>query len=387
MGFLFWESKIKKDFLVLDIGSEAIKFSLLKKRRNEVELQAWALEYLDEYRSSSLSEEEIIRKIISRTLKRPEFKRLPKDVLLGLSPSILKARVTFISIQRKNPKVTLKKKEANLIQAEALAEAKEKISDSVFESFGILPSALRFIYVKVLEIKIDGYPVSCLEGYKGQDIGFKVLLTFALDQFLQRIENIVQFQRVKIIHLAQGLLSLIGFEDGVFLDIGGDATQIFLKKNDKLEEIGDFKKGGIAFSQEISETLGQREREGRELKERYSKRELGEEARAKMAQILAKPQINWYKNLEDAIKKLNISGLLPQKFYLFGGGAKMPEIKKSLEDEMGNINFMGDVEVKILSLKDYYHSLGLRREKLPSSILDNPQYTPVFLIFYARENI
>ena len=204
---------------------------------------------------------------------------------------------------------------------------------------------------------------------------------------MQRIENIVQFQRVQIIHLAQGLLNLIGLEDGVFLDMGGDATQIFLKKNDKLEEIGDFEKGGRIFSQEISETLGQREREARELKERYSKRELGEEVRAKMAQILAKPQINWYKNLEDAIKKLNISGLLPQKFYLFGGGAKMPEIKKSLEDEMGNTNFMRDVEVKILSLKDYYHSLSLRKEKLPFSILDNPQYTPAFLIFYARENI
>ena len=387
MGLLFWESKIKKDFLVLDIGSEAIKFAFLKKRRDEVELQAWALEYLDEYKSSSLNEEEIIRKIISRTLKRPEFKRFPKDVLLGLSPSILKARIAFVSIQRKNSKVTLKKREANLIQVEALAEAKEKISDSVFESFGILPSALRFIYVKVLEIKIDGYPVSCLEGYKGQDIEFKVLLTFALGQSLQRIENIVQFQRVQIIHLAQGLLNLIGLEDGVFLDMGGDATQIFLKKNDKLEEIGDFEKGGRIFSQEISETLGQREREARELKERYSKRELGEEVRAKMAQILAKPQINWYKNLEDAIKKLNISGLLPQKFYLFGGGAKMPEIKKSLEDEMGNTNSMRDVEVKILSLKDYYHSLSLRKEKLPFSILDNPQYTPAFLIFYARENI
>ena len=101
-----------------------------------------------------------------------------------------------------------------------------------------------------------------------------------------------------------------------------------------------------------------------------------------------KNSVDKYKNLKETIKKINPSGLLPFNFYLFGGTAQLPEIQKILEQgDWQDINFTEEVQVKLFSLKDYYNYFNLQKESLSSIFLNNPQYVPSFLIFYARKNL
>lgn len=388
---MFFQRK-KEDFLVLDIGKEAIKALIIRKRGNEKEVEAFALEYFDDHKFLDLGETNIIRETISIIFKKPNFKNLPKKVTLGLSPSILKGRIISFVIRRKTPKRLIQKKEADLIQKEALAETQERIADFIFETSGILPKDIFFTSLEIIEVKIDGYLVPSLEGYSGEDISFKVLAIFSLKDYLIDIENIIKsfgFKEVKILHPAQGILKfkIVGLENSILIDIGGNDTQIFLIRNSKLEEIGDFGIGGKLFSHDLSEALGRTEREGRELKERYARGELSIQVKTRVEEILDKTKINWYKNLKEVIENLKPSGFFPSNFCLFGGGAQLPEIRKVLEEEnWKGIDLIGDIQVQIFSPGDYCYYFNFRKEKLPPQILNNPQYTILFLIAYAREN-
>ena len=59
MSFFFGQSK-QRDYLVLDIGKEAVKALILKRQKEEVELLSSALEYFDDHNVSTINEEEII---------------------------------------------------------------------------------------------------------------------------------------------------------------------------------------------------------------------------------------------------------------------------------------------------------------------------------------
>lgn len=391
MNFLFKQSD-KDNYLVLDIGKEAIKALILRRQEKEFEVGAFALEYFDDHNFLGLQKEEITKKTISLILQKPEFKKTPRSVFLGLPTSVLKSRVASLTIQRKNFRELIREREKELLENEALAEAKEKVSDLIFEESGILQKDVRFLSSQILEIKIDGYSVPSLESFKGKDISFKVLVVFGLKIPLERIEKSIQsfkFKEVIILHSSQGLsgLKIAGLENSIFLEVGGEETQIFLIKNAQLEKIAELPIGGKTFSKDLALTLGQGERGARELKERYSKGELSMEVKNRVGEILASSQENWYKNLKETFLKINPSGLLPFKFYLFGGSSQLPEIQTILEKgEWQGISFTGTVEVRIFSLKDHYHYFNLQKESLSSIFLNNPQYIPSFLIFHAREN-
>ena len=72
-----------------------------------------------------------------------------------------------------------------------------------------------------------------LQGFKGRDLDFRILVTFLPKYYLSDLEKIIKalkLRNLKMINLAEGLPEILNNEksEGIFLDIGGDLTQIFL---------------------------------------------------------------------------------------------------------------------------------------------------------------
>lgn len=383
----------KEDFLVLDIGTEAVKTLILEKHKDKIIISAVAKEYFDSFGlfDSKNFEVEIIKKTISKTIQDLETKRLPKNVFFGLPANILKVKILLQSLKRKNPKALIDKKEAESVCQEVLKEAQKKVSQLILDESGILSKDLHFISLKILEIKIDGYQVPTLHGYSGENLVFRVLTISLPKDYFKDIEGIARTLHLKnftISHPAQSLplAHLPKSENSIFLDVGGKTTQIVLIKDGKLERIESFEGGGEAFSQIISQDLGIRERDGRELKERYSNKLLSIEAKNKIREILAKPQREWYENLKAQIKEINPTGLFPPTLFLFGGGSLLPEIQEILEEGGGlGPRFTNQPEIKFIYPKDCYLPPTPKEGKSSTLILNNPQYTLSFLIFYARK--
>jgi len=399
----FFGTKKKKDksFLILDIGTEAVKVLFSRKGADgKITILGAATQYFEKYGvfDGKDFETNVIKKAISKAIEKAyqnfifflakkktkkgkqDWKKWP--VLLGLPANILKGRVVWQFVRRESPKEKISKSEQKYISEQVFKEAKKEISQRFSQEFGILPKDIHWITQKVLEVKIDGYPVPGIRGYGGRDLEFKILATFLPKYYLENIEKILKdlkLKILKIVHIAENLPVLWGDKkiDGIFFDVGGEITQIFLVKAGSLQQVNEFKAGGKAFSQKLSEVLGVEEDSARNLKERYTNKLLSAETRGRIKEIFLEEKKIWYEDLKLEINKMTSKALLPSNIFLFGGGSLPPEIEGIFKETgiNGEDLLISNVdEVKFIYPKDFENIEG------PIKKLRNPQYSPTLLL-------
>jgi len=388
MRFEFFGTKRKKEklFLVLDIGTEAVKGLICKKENSKVIVLGASTQYFERYGvfDGMDFEVDVIKRAVSKTIKetcqnlgaqRQDCKKWP--VLINLPPNILKGRIVWKSFKRDNSKKKISKGEQELIYQQVFKEAQKEVSQRFTKKFGILASDIQWINQKILEIKIDGYSVSELQKYDGKDLDLKVLASFLPKYYFENIKKIfegLQLRFFKIIHLAENLPLVLKDKigDGIFLDVGGQTTQVFLIKGGNLKKVNEFETGGEIFSQELSEILGIDEELARTLKERYANKLLSPESEKRIKEMFLEGKRIWYEDLKQSLPFTffpeKAKGL-PKEFFsstifLFGGGSLLPEIQELLPG------------AKIIYPQD------LKNIKDETKSLKNPQYIPSLLTCY-----
>jgi len=367
-------------YLVLDIGTEAVKALILEKKEEEVSVLGSSLEYYDRFSAflTSQFESEVIKRTILRAIgeleKESGIKK--KALILGLPPNIFVSRVISQHYKRKEDGF-IEKKEKEEILKEILEKGRKKIAQIYAEEKGILPADLRILSLKIIETKIDGYFVPDISDFDGKNLEFRLLATLLPKYCLE--ENIVKelgFEILRVVNEVEGLIPFLSQQPaGIFLDIGGEVTQIFLAKNGLFEKIGEFKGGGKDFSSALSERLGLDESAARFLKQQYAKRDLTEDSRKRIREFFEIGVWSWFKNLKEKLKEMS-SGIFPSEFFIFGGGALLPEIEEILKQgDWEDISFAEPPKVKFLAPADL-----MKIEKKKGL---NSQNTPIFLISYG----
>ncbi len=398
INFSLFKKDKRKIFLGLDIGTEAVKaiiFSLSEKKDKKITILGNSLSYFDSYGvfDSQDFEADVVKKTISKTINeaKSQINQKPNRTLLELPANILKGRIVFQSFKRKNPQSIIDKKEKEVIYQKILSKAQNEISQIFATESGILPKDIHIINLKILEIKIDGYVVPAIQGYNGKNLDFRILAIFLPKYYLENIKKIIQgliSEELEILNLAQALPYFFRRKvvDGIFLDVGGNLTQIFLVNNGKLNNVDEFEIGGKTFSQALSQSLGIGISEARVLKENYSKGELSEEVRERVREIFSQSLGDWFKNLKLKLKTQRIfdrerkSGgvLLPSTFFLFGGGSQLPEIQEILEEgNWESFSFFTPPKVKFIYPKDFRNIEDMTKK------LNSPQDVPALLLCYA----
>ncbi len=377
MGFDFFGTKRKKEklFLVLDIGTEAVKALVCRKNNGSIIILGAVTQYFERYGvfNGKIFEVNVIKKSVLKAIKQVQsqgqnLKKLP--VLLTLSPNILKARTSLQSFEQNDGlKTRISKTQEKAIFQQVLKKAQEEIYQRFSKESGILSKDIEMISLRILEMKINGYPVSRLQGYIGKDLEIRVLATFLLKYYLESIKRIfadLELKIFKIVHLAESLPSAFFNEEvnhkignSVFFDIGGEISQFFLVKRGNLEQTNEVRVGGKAFSQRISDALGIDEESARILKERYASKLLSREVRQRIREILSSEKRVWKQDLELKIGRISSSNI-----QLFGGASLLPEIQELLSG------------AKIIYPKDF------KNIKDETKSLRNPQYIPCLLVCY-----
>ncbi len=441
-------TKKKKDkfFLSLDIGTEAVKVLFSRKGADgKITILGAATQYFERYGvfDGRDFETDVIKKSVSKAIeqayqsfvlspkrkgakiKKLNLKKLP--VLVSLSSNILKGRIIWQFFKRgKTTRLKISKDEEKNIYQQCFKKSQKEISQQFNKEFGILPEDIKWVTLKVLEVKIDGYSVPKLQGYEGEDLRFKILVVFLPKYYFENIKRIfknLQLNIFKIVHIAENLpiLSEDKTRNAIFLDVGGQITQIFLVKAGILQQINEFEIGGRIFSQKLSETLGLDEESARVLKEKYANKFLSPESEQRIKEIFSEEKRIWYDSLMSKIKKINPKKLFsstifsslnlnesnsdspqslverldqtgnkprrPSPFdkrgcpkrdsalaklvpvWLFGGGSLLPEIQEAL------------TEAELIRPK------SLKNIKDATKGLKSPQYIPSLLISYYGEEI
>jgi len=378
MGFNFFGTKRKKEklFLVLDIGTEAVKALICRKHNSKIIVLGAATQYFERYGvfNGKIFEVNVIKKSVLKAIEQVQsqgqnLKKLP--VLLTLGPNILKARVSLQSFEQdEGLKTKISKTQEKAIFQQVLKKAQEEIYQRFSKESGILSKDIEMISLRILEMKINGYSVSRLQGYIGKDLEIRVLATFLLKHYLESIKRIfadLELKILKIVHLVESLPFTFSGErakDGVFFDIGGEISQFFLVKRGSLEQINELKVGGKAFSEKLSDALGIDEESARILKERYASKLLSREVRQRIREILLLEKRAWQQDLELKIGRISSSNI-----QLFGGASLLPEIQELLSG------------VKVVYPKDF------KNIKDETKSLKSPQYIPCLLACYYGQEI
>jgi len=387
MEFKFSLKKAKPQYyLALDIGTEAVKALVFIVERQKIQILGSSLQYFDQFGIfDSLNFETQIKKrtilkAIEEASGKIEFKQMP--TLLGLPANLLRGKIIFQSfVREKNSKIN--EREEKEIYQKIIERAKREISKSFQMESGLLPEDIRFQGLEILEIKIDGYRVERISGFKGKNLEFKILATFLTKYDFEKIEKIIKdfnLKLLKVINLAESLFYFLKGEraEGIFLDIGGDLTQALIVKEGNIGQIFEFEIGGRYFSKVLSERLGLIEREARDLKERYSKEELSEDLRKKIRDIILPEVKNWVFNFKNQLRKKSVF-ILPSDIFLFGGGSQIPEFQEIFEEERDF--FISPPKVKFILPKN------LKNIEDQTKTLKNPQDIPPLLICYYAKKV
>lgn len=372
MRFSFLKKR-EKPFLVLDIGTEAVKALLLKKENDKLVVLNHTIEYFEKYGvfESNDFETEFIKKAISKSIKKifKEKKELKKTpVLIGLPANVLRARIVS-QLFKRDKESKISKSEERIIIKRVLNKSKKQVSYNFAQKYGILADDIKWINFKLAEVKVNGYPISDIYGCQGKDLEINVLAVFLTKDYFEKIQRTLKslnLKAFKIIHLAEIFQDSFSqkVKNGFFVDIGGEITQTFLIKNSNLKQVKEFESGGQEFSQELSETLGIDQESARILKEKYANNLLTEKVKLKIKEMLVSEKKIWQQYLENTIKGTKASS----DTWIFGGSSLLPEIRESVRGS------------KIIYPK------SLKNIKDPLKSLKSPQYiTPLLIARYGQE--
>lgn len=333
----------------MDIGTEAVK-AMAGER-------AVAVSYFDEFgvfdnHNFWLS---VIKKAVMEALSKVQTitGRRFQNVILSLPPDGLKTRVAFHSLDRDGSKKSINGPEAKKISAEIIKGTQDKIARAYAAESGISPNHLDFLRSTVLQIKIDGYEVKDIQGCSGKNLEFRVLSVFMPKNYFQGFEALARELGFRIIQLAHPFENLpYAFKEasGIFVDVGGDITQFCLMDKGLPKMIGDYKIGGRNFSQALSHALGISEENGRNLKERYSDRDLTEDARGRVESLYAPALAEWTAALQEQLRE---SSQITNRIYVWGGGSRLFGLMESLSQKPFEVESMPSPQFFNLMLMNY----------------------------------
>jgi len=368
-------------YLALDVGTEAIKTAVFQSENNKIEIVDNQLLYLDV--SAGFNGKElkldVIKKEILDIVKsvRSRNKIDEGKIFLALPPDILKAKIKRISLKREKKDRKIDRKEETETFQYVASALKTKAAEDYSREAGILPNDLTFAEIQILETRIDGYIVEHLESFKGEGLEFLALVTFLPTIYFEEFNKFFHslgFKDLKISHEIQNITKLIQKDqDSMFIDIGGEITLITLIKKGKIESFYELKSGGRVFSLALSQYLGMNIFEARILKEKYSDKLLSEETQRTIEEIFSPYIRYWFENLKNALRMIQTP--LPSNIFIFGGGSRLPEVQKVLNDGgWGDIPFIFPPKVSFISTKD------LKTINFRTKEIDGPIDIPVLLI-------
>jgi len=385
-SFLKLKKEKKEDLLIFDIGSSGVKGLILEKEGRKNRVKRFASKSFEKFGifQTTAFEKDLLEKTISEVIEKLKLKNqtLTKIRLIGLSPEVLKGRITALSFERSNPEKIIDKEEEKIILDLILDKAQRKVAEKFKENYKIAPSEFQVLKKEVIETKISGYKVSSILSQKGKLFHFRILVVFTLKNYL-KIFNLIKksfiSKEATLVHKVEGLIPWLKNKknfSGIFVDIGSRFTQVFLVKDGLLKWMREFEAGGDIFTQALSENLGLTQKEAENLKLRFSKGELSSGSKKMIEEILAQPLNFWFNRLKQEFEEYGdkFHFVFPQDFYLFGGGSLLPGIKRILRNgDRSNLPTLNSPKVKFILPKD----LPIKDE---SGFLKGPQETGIVFL-------
>lgn len=265
----------------------------------------------------------------------------PGAAVIGIAGELVKGTTSSGSVRRVDPERPLQEDELERIvtkvQGEALDDAEKRIA---WES-GVERLDVRLVHAAIVEIKIDGYPVSNPIGFTGAQVELEVFNAFAPMVHLGALQSVAQRLGLELLGVIAEPYAVatcldpgeLGDTGAVFVDVGGGTTDVALVRQGGIAGTKMLALGGRAFTKGLAERFGLSFSRAETLKLEAALDELPEAVPATDLQdALAEDATIWRRGVELMIGDLAAGELLPGRIYLCGGGAELPNVERTLNE-------------------------------------------------------
>jgi cell division protein FtsA len=310
----------------------------------------------------------------------------PVAGVIGIAGELVKGTSTSGTVRREDPVAPMTEAElariVEQVQAEALADAEQRIA---WES-GVERLDVRLVHAAVVELKIDGYPVSNPIGFTGAQVELAVFNAFAPMVHLGALQSVANRLGLELLGVIAEPYAVatcldpgeLGDAGAVFVDVGGGTTDVALVRHGGIAGTKMLALGGRAFTRGLverfalsfarAEALKVAAGEGGELPEAVP--------RDALDAALAEDAGVWLRGVELMIADLAGGELLPGRVYLCGGGAQLPHLVASLQgdDWWRRLPFSRQPQVRALApadvagVRDASGKLNTRQDVTPMAL-------------------
>lgn len=268
-----------------------------------------------------------LRELLFRSIK--SIRAVPESVVIGLASRITHNTVatTIVSRPEKNRAIAPEELER---AAETFRGANRELKrgDDVF----VLAEA------ELVRAVLDGYDfprARWREGAEGMELGLSFALTYIRKDLFGELEKLKTIAGGIPLHITPAHAAVASFiiaahpdTDFLLLKIGGAITEVSLIEKGTLLWTDLISFGGEHSTEKIASALAVSPSRAEELKRQYGTLELPERMRERVKNVI----LGEIGELQKHIRAILIERrcLLPSVMYLYGGGARIPDIETAL---------------------------------------------------------
>jgi cell division protein FtsA len=305
--------------------------------------------------------------------------RRPTAAVIGIAGELVKGSTSTLTIRRDDPRAQLDEPELDRMvtraQERALREAEERIR---WES-GMDRLDVRLVHAAIVEMSIDGYPVSNPIGFTGAQVELHLFNAFAPMVHLGALQSVADALGLELLGVIAEPYAVatcldpgeLGDAGAVFIDIGGGTTDVALVRGGGIAGTKMLALGGRAFTKGLAERLGISFAEAE-----ATKLAIGTDGRPEVADALLEDARIWRSGVELMIDELAGGELLPARVLLCGGGADLPQVRAVLDEDgwWSRLPFARPPKVRalgpdeVIGLRDATGSLGTRQDVTPMAL-------------------
>jgi len=329
----------------LDIGTEFIKVLIGKVVDGKIEIVGTgrAHQGLSDMQAGAIADIAAVVNNCDQALTQAEQQAglSARGAVIGIAGELVKGTTTHVRCRRKDPDKELNIEEVERIITLVQTRAKERARQQLIWELGGKEVEIRMVNSALVNIEIDGYPVTNPVGFKGKEVVVQLYTAFAPMIHIGALERTAKELDLDLVAVAAEPFavsrSVIGDDQNasmsaILMDVGGGTTDIAVVNEGGVQGTKMFGIGGRAFTRSIERDLSVPFEEAEELKLGLS------DNKAPAAQVpaieasLKKTLDVWTSGVELALGEFNQLDHLPHRLLLCGGGSSLDLLMDKLEE-------------------------------------------------------
>jgi cell division protein FtsA len=305
--------------------------------------------------------------------------RRPVAVVIGIAGELVKGATSATTIRRDDPRAPLDDPELERLVARAQDAALREAETVIRWESGMDRLDVRLVHAAIVEMQIDGYPVSNPIGFTGAQVELHLFNAFAPMVHIGALQSVATALGLELLGVIAEPYAVatcldpgeLGDAGAVFVDIGGGTTDVALVRGGGITGTKMLALGGRAFTKGLSERFGLSFSDAE-----AAKLAAGDDPAPGVAEALLEDARIWRAGVELMIGDLAGGELLPGRILLCGGGADLPQVREVLDEEAWwsrlpfarrpNVRALGPDEV--VGLRDATGGIGTRQDVTPMAL-------------------